>query len=100
MFAALTIAVAVVLCAHCGLSDSDLLCLAPALLLGATLLLRRYPGERLLTTLAARRQSGRARPQTGAPFSPSRTRARVPRGGLLIAFALAVRPPPAALSAS
>jgi hypothetical protein len=96
VLAALTIAVGLLLGTRCGLSTSDVLCLAPALLIAATLLLRRYPGERLLTALVARRCNGRKR-RAGGVASPSRPAARVPRGGLLIACALAVRPPPAAL---
>ena len=67
----------------------------PALLLGCVLLARRYPGEAVLLRWA------RTPPQRG-PGGPARAprpaRARPPgrpRGGLLMAFALAVRPPPA-----
>jgi hypothetical protein len=73
-----------------------LLYLAPALALAAMLLLRRYPGERLLVAL--RRRSAMPRTRTRARLrSPSHPVLRVPRGGLLMAFALAVRPPPAPL---
>jgi hypothetical protein len=92
---ALAIATGLALCALGGLDVDGLLCLAPALVLAATLLGRRYPGERLLNAL-----SGRARPRRARRASlpgPARARrdADVPRGGLLMGFALAVRPPPA-----
>ncbi len=74
-------------------AGGGLLCLAPALALAATLWARRYPGERLLLSFAARRRRDRRRPLRVPP--PSRMGAlRVPRGGLLMGFALAVRPPP------
>ena len=77
----------------------SLLTLAPALLLAATLLLRRYPGERLLVSLRSRPARQRVRSHANAP-AQSHPASRVPRGGLLMAFALAVRPPPPVLRAS
>jgi hypothetical protein len=75
-----------------------LLCLAPALVFALALLARRYPGER--TLLAMRR---RERPPLPRPARVARTsrpvRATLARGGRLIGRSLAVRPPPAALSA-
>lgn len=79
------------------LIDPSAACLLPALALAAPLLLRRYPGERIVTVLAR----GRTERRWALP-----TRARVPRkrpgvtgwaprGGLLLACSLAVRPPPA-----
>lgn len=74
---------------------SNLLCLAPALVLVALLLLRRYPGERLLVATRKRaREHHHARPRAYRPPHP-RPFLMAPRGGLLMAFALAVRPPPA-----
>ena len=99
MLVALAITAGLVLCVRSGLGVGDLLCLAPALLLAATLFQHRYPGERLLAALAGRGQTRRLRPQASRP-SLRRPDARVPRGGLLMGFALAVRPPPAALIAS
>jgi hypothetical protein len=81
-----------------GLGGGGLLCLAPALALVATLLMRRYPGERLLLRFAPSRRNRRLRPLALAP-SPGRPAALMPRGGLLLAHSLAVRPPPAALLA-
>jgi hypothetical protein len=76
-----------------------LLCIAPALALAAVLFARCYPGERLLLAATARRRTRRLRPASVlAPLRP--TLARVPRGGLLIACELAVRPPPLALPTS
>jgi hypothetical protein len=63
------------------------------MLLLATLLGRRYPGERLLLAFAARAHTGRPRRVASAAASHGRM-AELPRGGLLMAFALAVRPPP------
>lgn len=81
------------LCASSGLGAGDLLCLAPAMLLLATLLGRRYPGERLLLAFAARGHTRRPR-RAATAAAPHGRVAEVPRGGLLMAFALAVRPPP------
>jgi len=87
----------------CGIAalaaiDTNALCLLPALALAAPLLMRRYPGERTLVALAVRRpHRPRARasvPRTGRLFTVA------PHGGLLIARALAVRPPPVLFSAS
>jgi hypothetical protein len=70
-----------------------LLYLLPALALAVPLLLRRYPGERRLLALIAGRSEPRRR--AGArTTATARPRALVPRGGLLIACSLAVRPPP------
>ncbi|MGD9736679.1 MAG: YcnI family protein [Solirubrobacterales bacterium] len=72
---------------------SALFYLLPALLLLATLLLGRYPGERLLLAVARRRPAERA-----AAEPPALTlllhRPRLPRGGALLAAALAGRAPP------
>jgi len=74
--------------------ESALLYLAPALLLLVTLAFNRYPGERLLATLVRAWHPVLDREQ--------RTKARVlisprifPRGGVLLAMALAGRGPPA-----
>lgn len=68
--------------------------LLPALALLALLALRRYPGERaLLAAIERRRPVRRPRP-CGARSLHPRPRARLPRGGGLIASSLAVRPPP------
>jgi hypothetical protein len=81
-----------------GVGGDALLSLAPALLLSACLLVRFYPGERVLVALAQRR-SPAARPR--AASTPSRRRpaeTATPRGGLLLGLALASRPPPIALA--
>jgi hypothetical protein len=71
-----------------------LLYLVPVLVLALPLLARRYPGERRLVALAC--ASHGPRPPARARVNPCvRSRAAVPRGGLLIASSLAVRPPPA-----
>ncbi|HEY1776130.1 MAG TPA: hypothetical protein VGG41_08225 [Solirubrobacteraceae bacterium] len=75
---------------------SGLLFIAPALVLSALMLLRRYPGERCLSAIAARRRSS-------APRAPRLLQAHAqrpnwdlrPRGSALLACALATRPPPA-----
>jgi hypothetical protein len=71
--------------------------LAPALVLVLALVCRRYPGERVLRRLAAARHArGHRSPARtgGAPAS----HARLPRGGRLIAYSLADRPPPAVVA--
>ena len=75
-------------------SGSGLLCLLPAIVLGAPLIARRYPGEQLLLVLGAAPHEPHPQPSRSVP-SGLRHLARVPRGGLLIASSLAVRPPPA-----
>jgi len=74
-------------------SAAMLLYLLPALALAASLILRRYPGERRLLALIAGRSKPRRRPEARTTAG-ARPRALVPRGGLLIACSLAVRPPP------
>lgn len=99
VFAALAILAFVLLGLRSGLSAGAVLCLAPALLLGAALCLRRYPGERLLLTL--RRRGTCPRPRAAASLLAGVSPATwLPRGGLLMAFALAVRPPPVAFPTS
>jgi hypothetical protein len=69
------------------------LSMLPALLLTLPLLLRRYPGERII-----RRWQGAARSASRRPRSVRLPRlpigSAVARGGLLLARSLAVRPPP------
>jgi hypothetical protein len=62
----------------------------PALLLAVALLARRYPGERLLVRLHVRRTRPRVGLRGVCTFAPAG-----PRGGRLIALALAGRAPPA-----
>jgi hypothetical protein len=79
---------------------TGILCLLPALALAATLLAKRYPGERTLTRLAAPGRRMRwERPHASVPRA-ARSFAVAVHGGLLIARSLAVRPPPAALAAA
>lgn len=79
--------------------DANALCLLPALALAAPLLMRRYPGERALAGLLSVRRACRPRPSRSVPRT-GRLLTVAPHGGLLIAHALAVRPPPAPISAS
>jgi len=74
-------------------SDPMATCALPALVLPAMFLLRRYPGARMLAVLSQARRRCRARPRSSMPLA-SRPEAAVPRGGLLLARSLAVRPPP------
>jgi hypothetical protein len=75
--------------------DPGALCTLPTLVLLVLLALRRYPGERILMVLCeARRQRGQ-RPRSSVSFA-GRPGIAVPRGGLLLACSLAVRPPPTA----
>jgi hypothetical protein len=95
----LFLAAVLICCAASGVGGDGLLCLAPALALAGVLVLRRYPGERLLLRLRAPRRSGRSRAGVIARPSASGHAQRMPRGGLLMGFALAVRPPPLSFSA-
>jgi hypothetical protein len=74
--------------------DPAALCALPALVLPALLALRRYPGERILAVRL--HEAGRERRQRSSPSvsSSSSPQVVVPRGGLLLAWSLAVRPPP------
>jgi hypothetical protein len=66
----------------------------PALALLAALLLGRYPGERLILAAATRsRRRPRRAPRTAPLLSPLESTA-TPRGGDLLARALAGRAPP------
>jgi len=85
-------------CAVAGVGGIALLYLLPGLLLVSVLLAGRYPGEVVLTRRL------RAADARSWSRSASRLRVRVhfigaPRGGLLMGFALAVRPPPLSLIA-
>jgi hypothetical protein len=74
----------------------DVLLAAPVLVFALPLLAGRYVGEEQLARLAAAFLGARRRPAgTIAPLARRRARP-LPRGGRLIAAALAVRPPPAA----
>jgi hypothetical protein len=98
LLVAAAFAAAVVLSVRIGVDADALLCLAPALVLMAALLARRYPGERLLMSLAAERRPRRTRAAASSRRLGVRGFARVPRGGLLLGCALAVRPPPVSLA--
>jgi hypothetical protein len=78
--------------------DADALCLLPALVLAVPLLMHRYPGERSLATLSGARRSRWPRLRSSVPRGERRV-AAAPHGGLLMARALAVRPPPPLLAA-
>lgn len=65
----------------------------PLVLLGL-LLARRYPGERQVLALSRRRPSRRLATPQARPWRSGRPALWSPHGGLLIAYALAVRPPP------
>ena len=84
----------VVAALHAGVGDG-LMHLAPASALFAFLLARRYHGARYATRLVL---EGRRRPRRHAPALAAPTphpRGAGPRGGLLLATALAERGPPA-----
>lgn len=75
-----------------GFAESSLLYLAPALLILLPLAFDRYPGERLLQAVMARPAT-----QVSRPRPPARRLAPaslLPRGGALLASALAGRGPP------
>lgn len=75
-----------------GGSEPGLLYLAPALLLVIPLAFGRYPGEWLLAAVSGPRRRGRSKATANPPSTPSRP---FPRGGVLLALALAGRGPPA-----
>jgi hypothetical protein len=72
--------------------DAGALHALPALVLPALLAVRRYPGERVLAVLSEPRRERRRRPRSRK--APARPQILMPRGGLLLARSLAVRPPP------
>ena len=72
---------------------------SPLLVMLLPLLAGRFVGEERLARAAARARAVRPRPRRiSAPRAWLRGVSMFPRGGLLIARAIAVRPPPAALS--
>jgi hypothetical protein len=72
--------------------------MAPALAFALALLARRFPGERRLVALAARRRRRAARRAPVRVTAAMRTPwAVAPRGGALLARALATWPPTLAL---
>ncbi|MGC2372715.1 MAG: hypothetical protein WA484_02455 [Solirubrobacteraceae bacterium] len=76
--------------------DTTALCLLPALALAMPLLLRRYPGERLIVVLSRAGRQRWPRPRASRPYRRRSVEVAVARGGLLLALSLAVRPPPVA----
>jgi hypothetical protein len=94
---ALTIATVALILAILAISGAGVgaLCLLPALILALPLLMRRYPGERLIVRMAARRSQRWPRSSSSTPCARG-VFALIVRGGLLIASALANRPPPLA----
>jgi hypothetical protein len=71
--------------------------LAPALLILLPLLSGRYPGDEALVRVAVRRSRPARRPPHAPPPRRRREDALLPRGGRLVAFALAGRGPPSLL---
>lgn len=74
---------------------SDILIAAPVLVFALPLFAGRYVGEERLARLAGVFVAGSRRPATALEPSTRRAPRSLPRGGLLIAVSLAVRPPPA-----
>lgn len=74
--------------------DPGAVCTLPALALLALLALRRYPGERILAAPLREAWRARRRRRHGRVSFASSLQVAVPRGGLLLAWSLAVRPPP------
>jgi hypothetical protein len=62
------------------------------------LLMRRFPGERMLAHRAGARDTLRRRPRSSSSCT-GRAFTVAPHGGLLLGCALAVRPPPPLLPA-
>lgn len=91
-FAALAALLAVTVGLQLSYSEPGLLFLGPVLLLFAALTIGRYPGESLLLWVTARARRPRRAPRA---FVPRRTlQISHPRGGALLALALAGRAPP------
>jgi uncharacterized protein len=88
-----TVLVAAIVGLQLGFSESSLLYLAPALLFLGPLVFGRYPGERLLRAVIDRPR-GRGAPATTPRLSRVLMFAPLPRGGALLASALAGRAPP------
>jgi len=66
---------------------------APALVLALMLVLGRFPGERVVHRLRARRRAPAARSRPESVSLP-RPLLRVRQAGVTLAFSLAMRPPP------
>jgi len=97
--AAVLVPAALVGCAVSGLGGAGLLYLLPALLLGCLLYARLYPGESVLLRWAGTRPRRSGRPAEQRAGCPRRAM-EAPRGGLLMGFSLAVRPPPCSPASS
>jgi len=68
--------------------------LLPALLLALAMMMGRYPGECALLRAIGRLRTSRRTHRAVSTVGLSPARVHMPRGGRLIASALAVRPPP------
>ena len=94
ILATLALLVAVLVGFQLTYPEPGLLYLAPAILLLSSLAFGHYPGERLLeAVIRARPPVLRREPGRSAPAFPSPRSS--PRGGVLLAMALAGRGPPA-----
>ena len=78
-----------------AVAELALLYLAPALILWALLTGDRYPGERILERVRRAASPVVARAPAPAARPPRAPRRTVPRGGVLVAWSLAGRAPPA-----
>ena len=79
--------------------EAALAYLAPALLILLPLLGGRYPGDEALVRVATRRsRPANRRPPAATPPRPRPASALLPRGGRLVATALAGRGPPSPLA--
>ena len=79
--------------------DVAVLGLAPPVLIALALSCRRYPGARLLVAMRSRSFPHAAGRGLGALVAHGQAVVAAPRGGLLLARSLAVRPPPVVLPA-
>jgi hypothetical protein len=73
---------------------SDVLLAAPALVLALPLLAGRYVGERAVCRLCTARTAPRRCASAAVPVAARRPAVLLPRGGRLLASAIATRPPP------
>jgi hypothetical protein len=93
LLASLALLLGVLVALQLSYSEPSLLYLAPALLLLGALAFDRYPGERLLAALARACHPLLHRESAASAWPLASPRA-FPRGGALLAMALAGRGPP------
>jgi uncharacterized protein YcnI len=94
VFAAAVLLLVVIVALQFGFAESSLLYLSPALLILLPLVFGRYPGERLLRAVIDPRRHRRTAAKPQRRHRRAVFLAPLPRGGALLAAALAGRAPP------